>query len=92
MNKFYLTWSNEAPLHPSEVYGLSFETGISWYGQINPENISLKKWRKKLIKQYDALSKQFQNNGKIRKLNWIINPNENIIKQIESRTDFIKWC
>lgn len=91
MNKFYLTYSNEAPKHPSEVYDINFETGISWYGQINPSNISLDDWKNNQLEKHDRLVKELQDKGRIRKLNLLLHPTKESIKQIESRVDFIKW-
>ena len=42
MNKFYLTWSEEEPIHPKEVYKQGWNTGILFHGQINPPDKSLK--------------------------------------------------
>ena len=90
MNKFYLTWSNGAPLHPSEVYGLSFETGLSWHGQINPDDVTLNDWKNIQVEKYNRLNKELKDKGKIHKLNWIINPTDIEIKNIEKDLNFIK--
>ncbi len=50
--KFYLTWSEEKPKHPKEVYKQSWNTGLSWYGQINPQDKSFNEWKNDQIEKY----------------------------------------
>ena len=53
--KFYLTWSEEKPKHPKEVYKQSWNTGLSWYGQINPQDKSFNEWKNDQIEKYKRL-------------------------------------
>jgi hypothetical protein len=92
MEKFYLTWSEVEPKHPKEVYGISWETGLSWYGTINPPDKSLNHWKQEQIERYENLMKEYQDNGKIRKLNQIFHPTEENKNRIESDVNFIEWC
>ena len=89
MDKFYLTWSEEEPIHPKEVYKQSWNTGLSWYGQINPPDKSLNDWKTEQIERYERLLKEYQDNGRIRKLNQIYHPTESDIKSIEKDSNFI---
>jgi len=45
MGKFYLSWSDEKPTHPKDSYGVSWESGLCWYVQINPPSKSLDDWK-----------------------------------------------
>jgi hypothetical protein len=92
MEKNYLTWSDIEPKHPKDVYGISWETGLSWYGTINPPDKSLNQWKKEQIERYENLMKEYHDNGKVRKLNQIFHPTENDIKKIEENDNFIEWC
>ena len=92
MERFYLTWSDEKPSHPKKVYKESWNSGLSWYGQINPSEKSLNLWKKEQVEKYDKLLKEYQDNGRIRKLNQIFHPTENNINKIESDDNFIEWC
>ena len=92
MNKYYLTWSKEEPIHPKEGYGINWETGLSWYGHMNPPDKSLNDWKNEQVEKYERLLKEYQDNGKTRKLNVIYHPTQNDISLIESDVNFIKWC
>ncbi len=92
MVKFYLTWSNLEPKHPKEVYGISWETGLMWYGQINSPDKSLNQWKQEQIERYENLMKEYRDNGKVRKLNQIFHPLESDKNRIESDINFIDWC
>ena len=92
MNKFYLTWSEEEPIHPKEVYKDSWDSGLSWYGQVNPPDKSLNEWRNEKVEKYERLLKEYQDNGRIRKLNQIYRPTKNDIISIEKDVNFIEWC
>ena len=92
MDKFYLTWSDVEPMHPKEVYGISWESGLDGYGQINPPDKSLNQWRQEHIEKYEHIIKEYQNNGKIRKLNQILHPTKSDKNRIESDVNFIEWC
>lgn len=91
MYKFYLTWSEEKPIHPKEVYEQSWNTGLSWYGQINPTDKSLNDWKNEQVEKYEGLLKEYQDSGKVRKLNQIYHPTENDIISIEKDVNFIEW-
>jgi hypothetical protein len=92
MEKFYLTWSEVEPKHPKEVYGVSWEIGLSWYGTINPTDKSLIQFKQEQIERYENLIKEYQDNGKVRKLNQIFHPTEVDKNRIESDVNFIEWC
>lgn len=90
--KFYLTWSEEKPKHPKEVYKQSWNTGLSWYGQINPQDKSFNEWKNDQIEKYKTILKEYKDNGRVRKLNQIYYPTNNDMSLIESDTNFIQWC
>lgn len=92
MTKFYLTYTTEQPKHPKETYGVSWNSGLAWYGQIYPSDISLNDWRKEQIEIYERLMKEYQANGKVPKINCIIHPTKDMESTIEESVDFIKWC
>jgi len=93
MEKFYLTWSNVEPKHPKDVYGMSWESGLSWYGQINPSDKSLHQWKQEQLERYENLMREYQDNGgKVRKLNIILHPTEDDKNKIERYVNFIEWC
>lgn len=91
-NKYYLIWSYEKPMHPRCIYQESWYTGFSWYGTVNPTNKSLDQWRLEKVDYYKALREEYKRNGKIMKLSYILNPNDEDINSIETDADFIKWC
>lgn len=92
MEKFYLTWSKEAPKNPKEVHKDSWDSGVHFHVQINPSNKSLDEWKKEQVDKFDSLSKEYQENGKIKKLNKIYHPTPSQIESIEKEVDFIEWC
>ena len=92
MERFYLVWSDEEPLHPKDIYKESWNTGITWYGQINPQDKSLNEWKNEQVEMYDFLLTEYQTNGRIRKLKNIYNPTPDNIETIEKDVNFIEWC
>lgn len=92
MNKFYLVWSEEEPKHPKEVYKESWDSGLSWYGQINRTNKSLDDWKKEQIDRYESLMKEYQLYGRIKALRLAYHPTPEEIISIEKDKNFIEWC
>ena len=90
--RFYLTWCDEKPRHPKEVYQQSWNTGLSWYGSINPQDKSFNEWKNEQIEKYKTLLKEYKDNGRVMKLNQIYHPTNNDITLIESESNFIQWC
>ena len=90
--KFYLVWSEQEPKHPKEIYLQSWNSGLSWYGQINPPNQSLDDWKKEQLEKYDSLMKEYQFHGKIRALRIIYHPTIEDVASIEKDDNFIEWC
>lgn len=89
---FYLVWSHEEPKHPQEIYLNSWNSGLSWYGQINPPNQSLDDWKKEQLEKHVSIMKEFLLHGKIRSMRWIRNPTHEEILSIEKDENFIEWC
>ena len=90
--KFYLTWSKEEPIHPKKVYKESWNSGMSWYGPINPSDKSLNQWKKEQVEKYNQLMKEHKDLGKVKKLNMLFLTTKDYINNIEKDVNFIKWC
>lgn len=89
MNKYYLEWSDKAPIHPKDIYGKSWENGIKDNQLIYPNDISLNEWKENEIDRYNRLCSEFEKNGKIQSLKYLDNTSKK--DEIEKGKGFIKW-
>lgn len=90
-NKFYVSKSRKTPTHPEKLYGVSWETGVAFYGMIFPKNISFDDWKKKQIEGYEKRLKQFNETGEYFELILCLE-NATNLEEIEKEIDFVKWC
>lgn len=94
--KFFLKWSYGEIRHPQDsMTEYTWQTGIQMT-MTGPklmfdENTTLAQWRESEIKKWEELVAIFKQEKKIKALDFVINPTEEKVKEIEDNENFIRW-